>query len=264
MEFYENKNLLFCWIIYCESWFTKSFRGSCKTVPPTILSSEKNEGPVSHYCSVSQTFVATVFLGFPKSVWNNLRVCVQMTCLEFLKGRVDHVVRRIWAQDRVQRSSVCGSSDALRVILSFILSLSFSFFFFAWEVFLNTSLTSLCLLTHYHSPPSPFPSQVIFYPQLIEPPNLHLLFTLHTLHHNLLCHPDLPAVSHSKQTTTHWWSQKSQDVSHPSYCLPRLRWRPVSWQREVNHPPNPQPLHLTSWCHLGRSNFLCGQKLFNS
>lgn len=60
-------------------------------------------------------------------------------------------------------------------------------------------------------------SRAMIYPQLAQPstPASPLCFTLLTPHHNLLCHPDLPALSHSKQTTTHGWSQKSQDVSCP-------------------------------------------------
>lgn len=54
----------------------------------------------------------------------------------------------------------------------------------------------------------------MIYPQLVQPstPASPLHLTLLTPCRNLLCHPDLPALSHSKLTTTHGWSQ---DVSCP-------------------------------------------------
>lgn len=55
--------------------------------------------------------------------------------------------------------------------------------------------------------PSPIAllSLAMIYPQLVKP-------STHNVY-NLLCHPDLPALSHSKQTTNHGWSQVRQDVS---------------------------------------------------
>lgn len=54
----------------------------------------------------------------------------------------------------------------------------------------------------------------MIYPQLVQLsiPASPLHLTLVTPYHNLLCHADLPALSHSKLTTTHGWSQ---DVSYP-------------------------------------------------
>lgn len=70
------------------------------------------------------------------------------------------------------------------------------------------------VLFHHLLAPS---SLAMIYPQLVQPstPVSPLHFTLLTPHHNLLCHPDLPTLSHSRLTTTHGWSQRSQDVSCP-------------------------------------------------
>ncbi len=69
------------------------------------------------------------------------------------------------------------------------------------------------LLHHLLAPPR----RAMIYPQLAQPstPASPLHFTLLTPDHNLLCHPDLLALSNSKQTTTHGWSQRSQDVNCP-------------------------------------------------
>lgn len=54
----------------------------------------------------------------------------------------------------------------------------------------------------------------MIYHRLVPPstPGSPLHFTLLIYRHNLLCHTDLPGLCHSKQTTTHRWSQ---DVSCP-------------------------------------------------
>ena len=81
----------------------------------------------------------------------------------------------------------------------------------------------------------------MIYPQLVQPstPASPLHITLFTPRHNLLCHPDLPALSHSKQTTIHRWIQRSQDISCSSWLgMPPFRWRPVAWQWEVIYPPH--------------------------
>lgn len=46
-------------------------------------------------------------------------------------------------------------------------------------------------ITYCHPPPKPI---AMIYPQLLQPPARHLFLTLLTLHYNLLCHPDLPAI----------------------------------------------------------------------
>lgn len=107
-------------------------------------------------------------------------------------------------------------------------------------------------------------SRAMIYPQLVQPPApvspLH--FTLLTPHHNLLCHPDLPALSHSKQNTTHGWRQRSQDVSCPlvHFAPDQVKASgPPAWGQS---PPSSRPPLLcpTPWSFL-----LCGQpKHFSS
>lgn len=68
------------------------------------------------------------------------------------------------------------------------------------------------VLLHHLLPP-PWRLAMIYH-RLVPPstPGSPLHFTLLIYHHNLLCHTDLPGLCHSKQTTTHRWSQ---DVSCP-------------------------------------------------
>lgn len=102
----------------------------------------------------------------------------------------------------------------------------------------------------------------MIYPQLVQPstPAFALHFTLLSPHHNLLCHSDLPALSHFKQTTTHGWSQRSRSVSCPLALFAPAQVKANSLTAGGQSPPLRLPL-LYPWEHVARrSSLLCGQQ----
>lgn len=102
----------------------------------------------------------------------------------------------------------------------------------------------------------------MIYPQLVQPSTLgsSLHFTLLTPHHNLLCHSDLPSLSHSKQTTTHGWSQ---DVSCPFAQFAPAQEKAIGLTVGGQSSPSSSPpsLYPAPWKHVARwSSLLCGQQ----
>lgn len=85
-------------------------------------------------------------------------------------------------------------------------------------------------------------SRAKIYPQLVQPstPVSPLHFTLLTPQRNLLCHPDLPTLSHSRQTTTHGRRQRGQDVSCPlaKFAPAQVKASGLTARGQSPHPPH--------------------------
>lgn len=105
-------------------------------------------------------------------------------------------------------------------------------------------------------------NQAMIYPQLAQPstPGSSLHFIPFTCHHNLLCHSDLPGLSHSKQTTTHG---SSQDVSCPFAQFSPAKEKAIGLTVGGQSSPSSSPPLLSPdpWKHVARwSSLLCGQQ----